>query len=129
MPYKYARRGSRWLYRNYFRPVTGAYFRKRYRGGNYARMLKDIAYLKSVVNVEYKSLDTSLVKNPDNVTGTVDNLCLIAQGDDYNNRNGRSIRLKSLQIKGTIESGTTSANVVRVLIVKTLENQSAAPRS
>ena len=121
--YRYFKKRGRYLsrkaYHNRYKIAKEA--------ANYAQIARNVKYLLSVVNVEYKTHDTAISQSPNNSTGTVDNLCLIAQGDDNTDRNGRSVRLKSLQIKGTILSNTTSANVVRVLIVKTLNNQSAAP--
>lgn len=68
------------------------------------KALKTAAMVKSLINVEYKCLDNY---NPTTVlptgAGSVGNIILqtgIPQGDSYDERNGNSVKLKSLYTRG-----------------------------
>ncbi len=95
---------------------------------NTASQALAVAYaVKKLVNVEYKSLTTPLTVDP-NSTGAVKAMTAIGQGDDFNQRNGRKIRLKSIRVMGIMQkhaSATTS--VLRIMLVRDNSGTSTQP--
>lgn len=85
--------------------------------------------IKSQLNVEYKHIDVADLSLSAVDTGTVTSLTPIAEGDDNTNREGRSIRAKSIQLKALIESNTTAntTQTVRIIIFKDNQNQGSTP--
>lgn len=91
------------------------------RYANYAvQGFKTAMYLRSLVNTEFK--DMQLTAANQNVTddGYVVGLCYPTQGDGDGNRDGDSIRLKNLKVKGMIQynsAQTTYPNqIVRIIV-------------
>ena len=119
--------------RRYFKKRAKQLYKSRYaiakETANYAKIARNVAYLMSVVNVETKVHDRDVGDvQPDNTTGNVRNLCLIPEGSDYNERTGRSIKLKSIAIKAQLKvNATAELNTIRVMVVRTLLNSSSAP--
>lgn len=90
----------------------------------WGRIVKDVAMLKGLINTEVKYIDrfgqntatdNFYIVGPSNIKAqegntTVapiigylsNNMPYMDQGDDFNQRNGRSVKLKSLQVKGTL---------------------------
>ncbi len=91
------------------------------------QLYKDVKYLKSIVNVEKKIIDSAITNTPDNA-GDIQNLCLVAQGDDYTNRDGRRIKLQKMSLRlrmvPHVDSTKTS---LRCILFKTRNDQAAAP--
>lgn len=83
-----------------------------------SQLWKDVKYLKGLINVEFKSKDIVGSSTPDNSAGSVVLLNGLATGDDFNSRDGRQIRMKSIQLnmKFNLHASAT-ATVVRVLLV------------
>lgn len=82
----------------------------------------------SVFNVEEKVLDTMNNTNYTS-TGTVENLSFMAQGSNYNQRDGLSVRARNLVINyyavfNSLGSGTQT---VRVILFQDLEYQGTPP--
>lgn len=120
VPRKYARKG-----RNPSSNPIKRYVGKR-RNIKYGNMWRDVQMLKGLVNTEIKYRDENFPSVPDgywNVTakatvgtpGTspVDGYVHFVVGypqigDDFNQREGRSIKLKSIQIKGRLSLFTSS---------------------
>lgn len=97
------------------------------RGANKA--LRLAKYAVSNLNVEYKNHDFSSSGNVDS-NGTIVNLLNISTGDLTINRHGKSIKLKSLAIKGGIALDTGATNPVnrfRIIIVVKKNNNLTAP--
>lgn len=101
------------------RPVVQQSKFQRY--ANYAvQGFKTALYLRSLINTEFK--DMQLTAANQNVTddGYVVGLCYPTQGDGDDNRDGDSIRLKNLRVKGMIQynsAQTTYPNqLVRVIV-------------
>lgn len=99
--------------------------------------VKDIAvsawrsakYIKSLINVERKFFDSPGVA-PSNVTDTptIINLSNIAQGNDYNNREGNSILCQSLQWRIQLATNVTSqAQSVRIIIFRDNDQRGTDP--
>ena len=61
--------------------------------------------------------------------GTVTLLTPIPQGDDISEREGDSIKVQSIELSGGVfrDPASTSNEAVRVMIVRDLQNQAAAP--
>lgn len=101
--------------------------------GNAASQLwKDVKYLKSVINVEYKRLDADSTQFiPNEVTSpTLTLISSMAQGDGPNQRDGNSVRLKSALIRFAIErdaSATKPHTSFRIMLVRSIYNNNAAP--
>lgn len=105
-------------------------YRKRYNVYKPAaeQLISDVKRLKSLINVELKAAETASTSATVTDTATIVNLSLVAQGDDYNNRQGRSLKAHDLQINATASGHPSSTiTVLRCIIFKTNQNQSAAP--
>ncbi len=92
-----------------------------------SKVYNDVLTLKKLINVEYKSLTQALDTTPD-TTGNVHPMCAIAQGDDFDDRNGRKIRLKSIRLKGSIIAHASSVNSrTRLCLVRDNNGNTTAP--
>ena len=84
-----------------------------------ARVVKDVAYVKSVLNVERKFVDLSFNSSvpPLGSNWNLYELLQIPQGNGVSNRNGNSVRLKSIQMRGSIKinAANTLPQVVRIV--------------
>jgi hypothetical protein len=88
-------------------------------GSQGVRLARDVYTLKQLINVEQKVNGTSWTSDP-NTTGAVVSLGDIAQGDDFTERNGRKVRIKSIRHKGKIimNSSVTTNTDIRAIIVR-----------
>lgn len=87
-------------------------------------------YVASLVNVETKIMDTgalSIANTAFTSTGTVVYLSGCAQGTDYNNRIGNSIKAEYLNLNMDVEVGSTNLTTTRLIIFKDRENRQSAP--
>lgn len=86
--------------------------------------------IRKLINVEHKFIDvnTDLTCTQ---TGTVGYLTSIGQGDNITDREGDSIKVQSFSIRGHVRrdsaAASTAVDVVRLLVVRDLQNQGAAP--
>lgn len=116
MPYRNKTYGRR---RRRRRPITY--------GQIGSKVYSDVLALKKLINVEYKSLTTALVVDP-NGTGSTASMCPIPQGDDFDDRNGRKIRLKSVRIRGSIEAHASATNTrLRLVLVRDNNGSTTQP--
>ncbi|QGH72491.1 MAG: capsid protein [CRESS virus sp. ctBNR11] len=88
---------------------------------NFASKALKVAHsVKNLINVEWKRKDTSSLGGAvGNVSpSTIGGMCVIAQGTDYNQRNGNQVLLKQFGLKGTLlwNSNSTTQRV-RIVIV------------
>lgn len=67
-----------------------------------ANALKTANYVAGLINVEQKFCDTTLGVTSVTTTGAVSWLSSISEGSDYNNRDGLSIKAKSLYMRGNV---------------------------
>lgn len=80
-------------------------------------------FLKGIINSEKKYIDLSFNNNPDVSSGTVNFLNDIPVGDTAITRDGNSVRMKSLSIKGVIQLNTSATQTyVRMLVVQWYAN-------
>jgi hypothetical protein len=86
--------------------------------GGTMKLIRDVAYLKSLVNTEFKQVNTSRSFAQDN-SGTVTLLNALIQGDDYDNRGGRMVRFKSLEMRYimTQHASATNTQVRNILFI------------
>lgn len=82
-----------------------------------AKALAMVRKLKTLINVEYKTLTTTLGDSTPVNVAAIGNLTNITVGDDLSNRDGRKIKAFSIQLKGIVimnESATTT--ITRLLL-------------
>lgn len=78
-------------------------------------------WLSTIINTEYFNHDLALTLAPNNAAGTVSRLSAIAESDDNTGRTGRSIRAKSLYLRGTAEmnAAATITSCRMILVIDT----------
>lgn len=78
---------------------------------------------------ELKAVDVSIAASPCDTTGGVTLLNGLARGDDINQRNGREVLLKSIEIRlrNLVTAGTGTEQTHRVCIVYDRQSNGAAP--
>lgn len=109
---------------------AGRAVRKRYgsKGGT-GRLVRDVAFLKSVVNVERKFID--LVSNGYTLqassTGALLLLNGVGQGTNLTDRIGDSVLVKSIYIEGFLQLNTSTQDLVRLQIVLDRQANGASP--
>lgn len=79
--------------------------------GRFGRLAKHIVQLDEFINSEVKYVDTTISGSIG--TGGLFSTLLngIAMGDEYNNRNGRSILMKDLDVRFKIQSTPSNTNI------------------
>lgn len=87
---------------------------------------KDVRKLKMLNKPEFKVVDQLLSATTD-TSGEIDDICLVAQGDDDNNRSGNSIRIMSIAMNmdATIHASATNSVVRQILFYAKTVNGSA----
>lgn len=95
-----------------------------------SQLYKDVSMLKGLINVEFKFLDYYL-DTTYSTTATFHLLNGIPEGDDVQQRNGREIRLKSIQVSARQYPTSTTANgsFVRYIIFIDTQPNGTAPTS
>lgn len=80
------------------------------------QLAKDVSMLKSLVNVEFKNVERASTTNPSS-SGYMTLLNGIAEGDDIDQCNGRSILIKSCYVKHSMKcNSTASTSYVRCIL-------------
>lgn len=92
------------------------------------RALNIARYVKSLVNVERKFLDTTFTSSMF-TTAAIFPVSLIDQGDAYNQRQGNSVKLTSIYVSGTILGDPTQVNAqtIRYILFMDKEGRGVAP--
>ncbi len=134
-----------WMQNKYRRNWRYGGGRSRYRRGGYKRnynggkrsnftygnvldkVVRDVSKLSGLINTEFKVIDT-------NTTGTISATPSVAlinatiQGDDFDNRGGRIIRMKSIQLALTAHMhASATSTFVRCAIVLDKQPNEALP--
>lgn len=115
MPRKYVRRAQR--------------FNKRYSKhlGTAQRALNVAQAVSKLINVEFKSHLASPA-NTCSTTVTITNLTAIAQGDDFDDRDGNKIRVKSLSLRGNMRMSESATQTrARIMIIRDNNGSTTAP--
>ncbi len=102
----------------------GVFGRKAY--SNYARgvnqLAKDVGFMKSVLNVEKMRVQTTLAMTESNTSYDGSNVLplgpFLSQGDAINNRNGNSIKLAGLLIRGRFKQTASTDCMFRVMLIR-----------
>lgn len=82
------------------------------------KVVMDVARLKGMINVEFKTKDLSLDAAPTTAIPFIALLNGLQIGDDFNNRDGRSVRWKSIRVKINIFiNQITITTVSRCMII------------
>lgn len=86
-------------------------------------------YVKSLVNVERKFLDTTQTSSGCNNTAVLIQQTNISEGTDYNQRTGISVKAVSAYIKGfiTLPAAATLGHQVRLILLFDSDNTGTAP--
>ncbi len=116
-------------YNSYYSRTRPRAFNRRYKrrprptrmqiyGGAGRQLWKDVRKLKSLINVEFKQHTVKLTAEAIGITTDFNNLCLINQGDTDETRDGSSIRLKSIDLKGFVKlHASATSTMIRIIIV------------
>lgn len=107
-------------------------FKKAYRKGGYWGIAKQAAksVVKYYLNPEYKFLDSQQAATSLGIAGQVQALpSLIAQGDDATSRDGNSIKITSMLIRGyvTQATGSTAPVTTRFMIFTDVSSNASPP--
>lgn len=113
--------------RRTFRKKRGGWRNMRL-GSLASKAYKTAMYLKGLINVEKKFFDTNNTATDVINTGVIEQLTNIAEGSDYNNRTGRSVKATSnwIQLEFRQHASATQTHL-RYLIVIDKENQGTTP--
>lgn len=106
-----------------------AWYNKKYSVSQIARKAWNTAkYVKGLINVEKKFFDVNQSGLISGATGTCYPLSQISQGDAYNNRDGNTVRAKSLLIRNEYAmSASSEYDFIRVLIFTDNQNSGTTP--
>lgn len=93
-----------------------------------SKALSMAKFLASVINVEHKFKDTVFPRTPIYSTPSVNFISGVAQGDTQNGRNGDSIKLSSVSVKGLCTVGASATTrIVRIMLVNDRVSDGAVP--
>lgn len=91
------------------------------------QLKRDVALLKDVINVEYKHVDTTLTTAGIQQVGNWYLLNGIAQGDADNMRNGNSVKMQRIDLKGAFDQSAAAANTsIRCIMIQDKMHTGAA---
>ncbi len=118
-------------------PHNRRQYNKRPSGNNYNKYsgylstadkaLRVALSVRKLVNVEYRSIITPFLIDP-NTTGATVDLSAIAQGDDVANRQGNKVRAKYLSIRGFVAKHASATNTqLRMMVVRDNNGSTTPP--
>jgi len=92
------------------------------------RTMSGLNEIRKLINIESKIIDTNATRPSIPATGTVTCLTQVAQGLDYANRVGDSIRLQNLTLRARLfVNGSATNSVIRVVVFRDLDGYGTAP--
>lgn len=116
----YKRRASKKMYRK-----KRSYRKKKTNWGNLAyKAFKTAKWVAGLVNAESKYYEATAIATASTYTGALIPLCYPAQGVGASQREGDSIKLKNLTIRGEFVFNGTNAENTRLIIFNDKENAS-----
>lgn len=125
MPYK--RRYTKYSRRSNYRRRPRAPARSIGYGDITRKVMQDVAYLRSLINVEFKHLE-NVNSATSSTTAALILLNGMAPGDTGETRDGQSIRMKSVLMRGTIlVNPSATATVHRTMLFLDTQPNGAAP--
>ncbi len=85
--------------------------------------------IRNILNTECKRFDAVIARSANLTTGRVNLLSLVPLGDDFNQRDGRSIRTVGIEVRILNELDPTVGlkDLVRTVLFVDMENAGAAP--
>ena len=108
-------------------------YKKRYvknRGTNWAglarKAFKTAKWVAGLVNAEYKFFEVNTSPTAVDYNGGIYALCYPAQGVTAETRNGDSIKIKNLTLRGQFSQNSTTTETVRMIIFIDKENETVA---
>lgn len=114
-------------YKRKYRSLRSKWYNKKYSVGDIAaRALKGVMYLKTLVNSEMKLFTQQNASVVQSYNGNVIHLTNITQGDTTANRNGRSILINYLQLRG-IFTKNAGNDTCRWLVIRDKYQTGTAP--
>lgn len=116
-------------YRKRFRRKAMRYGRVALKYGPTAvKLASDVYRLKNLINVEFKYAQANSSSTPSTAAATLLLLNGLTKGDDSTDREGRQIRMKSVQYNvRSLINGAATATLVRVMLVLDTQPNAAAP--
>lgn len=110
--------------KNYKKRSQTPWYNKKYSPMDLAtKAMQGVNSIRKLINVEHKKFDTTMASVMTTSGSTNWHLTAIAEGDDINARNGRSILVRFLHVKGRIAIGELGS-IVRVICVRDLQQVS-----
>lgn len=106
------------------------WYMKKYSVGQVAQKAwSGLKYIKSLINVEQKFFDVTRNNSVQTSTATVLNLSNLAQGNDYNNRDGNSILIQSLLIRYILAGNVSNSlgDIVRIILFQDNDQRGVDP--
>lgn len=84
--------------------------------------------IRKLINVEEKELVTSVSSTGFGTSGVISPISRVAQGTDYDERIGNSIKMQHIEVRGRIFKNTSATtSVMRVLLVRDLDGYGTIP--
>lgn len=121
MPYRRRTFRKRRTYRRRRRPTRGAVY-----GAAGRQLWKDVQKLKNFVNVEFKYTDSTTLHSA-TTTPVLQLINGLDDGDTQSDRQGDSVRFKSLQADIELTRGNVDTVVRLMWVIDTKPNQSSIP--
>ncbi len=111
------------------RKTRKPWYKKKYSVEKIAKTAWNTAkYLKGIINSELKYNDTTATNLPISSAGSIQQLTDISQGTDNNQRNGNSLLMKSVFIRGKVELADSDVSCqLRMIIFRDTMNQGSIP--
>lgn len=105
--------------------ARGRIRRRKYQKQPIKSIVKDVAYLKGLINVEFKYHDVQFAQDA-HTTGAIVPLNLVPQDDTGVGRDGNQFRMKSVQIRGLSKNKTASTTPIFTKIDLILDTEPCA---
>lgn len=118
-----------WYKRGYFKKPYKRLAQRYSKGGLFSttKLARDVAYLKSVVNVEKKFIDNSVTAAVSN-TAQITLINGVATGTDNTERTGDSIKMSGIRLNGYYTLNASATNdLIRVAIIMDRQVNGSAP--
>ncbi len=87
--------------------------------------LREVRKLKSKISVEKKAFFQNLPAIPALTAAICTHVTAVAQGDDFDERDGNMIKLTSVSLKGQLLGGGGGTSLVRIVLFRDNDNQGA----
>lgn len=96
-------------------------------GNTAIKALRVANQVRSLLNVEFKAIDTVRLGQEVTSSGYEVDLSPIAKGDDAEDRDGDQVKLKRVVIRGGLFENITYHSVTRIMLVKSIKGSVAGP--